>query len=89
MHYFADASKTNIRLHFNVHNGEPRGMSMFNLLYPSKYLADLYRPIQCMNEVDVKGDREKLKSIKQHWPREILYLTRTIGSITTNAFRRT
>ncbi|NLM21236.1 MAG: DEAD/DEAH box helicase family protein [Peptococcaceae bacterium] len=50
--YFADASKRfpTPRMRFNVQNGEPRGMNMFNLLYPSKYLADLYKPIACMNE---------------------------------------
>ena len=64
-HYFADASKRfpTSRLRFNVHNGEPRGMSMFNLLYPSKYLADLYRPIQCMNEgLTLKEIEKKLKN---------------------------
>lgn len=63
--YFSDASKRfpTPRLRFNVQNGEPRGMSMFNLLYPSKYLADLYHPIYCMNDgLTLKEIEKKLKN---------------------------
>lgn len=38
------------RLKFNVSKGEPRGMYMFCLLYPSKTLAEVYRPIEYMNK---------------------------------------
>lgn len=51
-HYYANASKRYppARLRFNITDGEARGMSLFNLLYPSKYLAKIYDPIKCMNE---------------------------------------
>lgn len=38
------------RLKFNVSKGEPRGMYMFCLLYPSKTLAEVYCPIEYMNK---------------------------------------
>ena len=50
--YFANNSKRYpaARLRFNVNNNEARGMSLFCLLYPSKYLASCYDPIECMNQ---------------------------------------
>lgn len=50
-HYFAKSSVRFpvSRLRFNITDNEPRGMSLFNLLYPSKYLASLYNPIDYMN----------------------------------------
>lgn len=64
-HYFADASKRFPvpRLRFNVHNGEARGMNLFSLLYPSRFLADLYNPIQCINKgMTLKDIEKKLKN---------------------------
>jgi hypothetical protein len=51
-HYFAEGSKRYpvSRLRFNVTNGEARGMSLFTLLYPSKYLSELYDPIDSLNQ---------------------------------------
>lgn len=37
------------RLRFNVSKGEPRGMYMFCLLYPSETLAEVYKPIDYLN----------------------------------------
>lgn len=37
------------RLRYNVSNGEPRGMYMFCLMYPSETLAEAYHPIEYMN----------------------------------------
>ena len=37
------------RLRFNVSKGEPRGMYMFCLLYPSEILAEAYKPIDYLN----------------------------------------
>lgn len=37
------------RLRFNVSKGEPRGMYMFCLLYPSETLAEVYKPIEYLN----------------------------------------
>lgn len=60
-HYFADASKRfpAPRLRFSVYMGEPRGMNLFTLLYPSKFLADLYNPVECMNKGMMLKDIEK------------------------------
>lgn len=37
------------RLRFNVSRGEPRGMYMFCLLYPSETLVEVYKPIEFLN----------------------------------------
>lgn len=37
------------RLRFNVSKGEPRGMYMFCLFYPSETLAEAYKPIDYLN----------------------------------------
>lgn len=56
------------RLRFNVSKGEPRGMYLFCLLYPSEILAEIYKPIEYLNRgyslneirVDLKHRLEKL-----------------------------
>lgn len=50
--YFAPNNKRypTARLRFNLDNNIPQSMSMFCLLYPSKTLADLYNPIEFMNQ---------------------------------------
>lgn len=60
--YFAESSKRFpvSRLRFNVSNDEVHGMSLFNLLYPSKYLAEIYNPIECMNAKLHLKDIERL-----------------------------
>ena len=51
------------RLRFNVSKGEPRGMYMFCMLYPSETLAEAYHPIEYMNEGLSLGEiREELKN---------------------------
>ena len=37
------------RLRFNISKGEPRGMYLFCLIYPSETLAEIYNPIEYMN----------------------------------------
>lgn len=51
-HYFAESSKRfpPSRLRFSVSGGEVHSMSLFCLLYPSKTLADLYNPIEALNQ---------------------------------------
>ena len=50
------------RLRFNVSRGEPRGMYLFCLLYPSETLAELYHPLDYLNEGNTLCEiREKLK----------------------------
>ncbi|NBG88110.1 hypothetical protein ISALK_06310 [Isachenkonia alkalipeptolytica] len=38
------------RLRLSLTDGKPNAMNLFALLYPSKYLASLYDPIDCMNQ---------------------------------------
>ncbi|MBO7451619.1 MAG: hypothetical protein J6U54_14735 [Clostridiales bacterium] len=50
--YFTETKKRYpvSRLRFNVSNGEARGMYLFCLLYPSETLAEIYHPIEYINE---------------------------------------
>ena len=49
--YFTEAKLRypSARLRFNVSRGEPRGMYLFCLLYPSETLAEVYKPIEYLN----------------------------------------
>ena len=50
------------RLRFNVSKGEPRGMYMFCLMYPSETLAEVYKPIDYLNAgYSLSEIREELK----------------------------
>ncbi len=50
------------RLRFNVSKGEPRGMYMFCLLYPSETLAEAYKPIDYLNAGYTLGEiRDELR----------------------------
>jgi len=70
--YFAPNNKRFpvARLRFNVVNGNPQAMSLFCLLYPSKFLSELYNPIECLNEgkclkdieIQIKAKVDKLLS---------------------------
>ena len=61
------------RLNFQMKGTEPQRMTVFSLIYPSKTLAELYDPIQCMNKgmglTDVEHEvcealKTKLKSLE-------------------------
>ena len=47
------------RLRFSLSGGEPQRMSLFCLLYPSKTLASMYRPIEAMNIQMTLADIER------------------------------
>ncbi|NMA72991.1 MAG: helicase [Bacteroidales bacterium] len=51
-HYFNSERKPypSPRLRFAVTDGRLNNMSLFCLLYPSKFLTDCYHPIECMNK---------------------------------------
>lgn len=60
------------RMNFSVSNGTPSAMTLFCLLYPSKFLSECYDPIECMNagmnireiQRDIKAKIiEKLKDV--------------------------
>ena len=53
------------RLNFSVSKGEAGAMTLFCLLYPSKFLADCYDPLDCMNRglslAEIQGEiKEKI-----------------------------
>lgn len=55
------------RLNFSVSNDSPNAMTLFCLMYPSKFLADCYDPIDCMNRrmslADIEASiKEKLSA---------------------------
>lgn len=66
VHYFYKGDKRypSARLNFSVSNGVPSAMTLFCLLYPSKFLANCYDPIACMNEG--MGLREIRRQIKKN-----------------------
>lgn len=62
--YFTEAKRRypTARLRFNVSKGEPRGMYLFCLLYPSETLAEVYKPIDYLNAgYSLSEIREELK----------------------------
>lgn len=76
-HYFRDEKKRypTSRLSFKVQDNKMARMNLFCLLYPSKWLADLYDPIECMKrgmslrdiENSVKSKiRERIKEFPVH-----------------------
>lgn len=50
-HYFSSGDKRypSSRLNFSESNGTLSGMMLFCLIYPSRFLANCYNPIDCMN----------------------------------------
>lgn len=62
--YFAEKSRYPVsRLHFSVLAGKVRGMSLFCLIYPSRTLADIYNPIECLNQSNTLSEiEEKIRS---------------------------
>ena len=68
VHYFYSGEKRypSARMNFSVKNGLPGAMTLFCLIYPSRFLASCYNPISCMNEGmgirDIQRQvREKIK----------------------------
>lgn len=51
VHYFYSGEKRypSARMNFSVRNSVPGAMTLFCLLYPSRFLAGCYDPISCMN----------------------------------------
>ncbi len=52
VHYFYSGEKRfpTARMNFSVSDGQPNAMTLFCLLYPSKFLTDCYNPIDSLNE---------------------------------------
>ena len=64
-HYFLSGDKRypSARMNFSVNNDTPSGMTLFCLLYPSKYLSASYDPVGCMNEhLGIRDIQRHIKS---------------------------
>ncbi len=75
VHYFYSGEKRypSSRMNFSLRNGQPGAMTLFCLLYPSKFLSECYDPITCMNaDMSIrdirKQIREKIKDKLQEMP---------------------
>lgn len=73
INYFSERRYPYPRMNFSLNNDKPTQMTLFSLIYPSKFLIDAYNPIDCLNnglslkqiEDDVKSKiRNDLKEIK-------------------------
>lgn len=70
--YFVDNKKRFPvpRLRFNVSKGSVKSMSLFNLIYPSETLTELFNPIDCLNncfsleQIKANLEMELTKKIK-------------------------
>lgn len=72
VNYFAERRYPSPRMNFSLKGNKPKEMTLFSLVYPSKFLIDVYNPIDCLNrglnlnqiEDEVKEKiREGLKEI--------------------------
>lgn len=64
VHYFYSGEKRypSARMNFSVKNDTPSGMSLFCLIYPSKYLSECYDPISCLKEhLGIKAIQKRIK----------------------------
>lgn len=64
VHYFYSGEKRypSARMNFSVSNGTPSAMTLFCLLYPSRFLTDCYDPIACMNAgMTIRGIQKQIK----------------------------
>ena len=75
VHYFYTGERRypSARMNFSVRNGQPGAMTLFCLLYPSKFLAECFDPVSClnagMNIRDIRRRiREKIKDKLQKMP---------------------
>ncbi|MCH5162823.1 MAG: DEAD/DEAH box helicase family protein [Clostridiales bacterium] len=53
------------KLNFTLKEGEPAAMSLFCLIYPSRFLAKCYEPIKCMNMPTEEITREVKNKIAE------------------------
>lgn len=63
-HYFSTGEKRypSPRMNFSLKDGVPSGMSLFCLIYPSKFLSECYDPILCMNEkLGISSIQQRIK----------------------------
>ena len=75
VHYFYTGERRypSARMNFSVRNGQPGAMTLFCLLYPSRFLTECFDPVSClnagMNIRDIRSRiREKIKDKLQKMP---------------------
>ena len=64
VHYFYSGEKRypSARMSFSVRDGIPGAMTLFCLLYPSRFLSECYDPIACMNsEMSINDIKKKVR----------------------------
>ena len=49
INYFSERRSPGPRMNFSLKNERPKQMTLFSLIYPSKFLIDVYDPIDCLN----------------------------------------
>lgn len=49
VNYFAERRYPYPRMNFSLNGDRPKEMTLFSLIYPSKFIIDAYNPIDCLN----------------------------------------
>ena len=65
--YFSERRYPYPRMTFSLNNDKPTQMTLFSLIYPSKFLIDAYDPIDCLNRglsLDHIEDEVKAKFVR-------------------------
>lgn len=64
--YFAERRYPSPRMNFSLNGDKPRQMTLFSLIYPSKFLIDVYNPIDCLNRQLTLDEIEREVKSKIH-----------------------
>jgi len=63
INYFSERRYPYPRMKFSLNKDNPTQMTLFSLIYPSKFLIDVYDPIDCLNKgLSLKQIEDKVKN---------------------------
>ena len=63
VNYFAERRYPYPRMNFSLKENKPTQMTLFSLIYPSKFLIDVYDPLDCLNrKLSLKEIEYEVKS---------------------------
>ena len=63
VNYFAERRYPYPRMNFSLKENKPTQMTLFSLIYPSKFLIDVYDPLDCLNmKLSLEEIENKVKS---------------------------
>ena len=63
VNYFAERRYPYPRMNFSLKENKPTQMTLFSLIYPSKFLIDVYNPLDCLNrKLSLKEIEYEVKS---------------------------